>query len=166
MMARLRKDGQQVDKTTCQCRCQRLKIPPGFYAARVGGCTACGLTPFSPKRRESVLYHFAECTLDTARYTLHRAGQDIRLSRKVFEVLRYLLAHRDRVVPKQELCDQVWEGVAISDAALESCIRAVRASVGDTGQAQQIIQTHRGYGYQCVVGVHEECASPPELLPV
>jgi DNA-binding winged helix-turn-helix (wHTH) protein/class 3 adenylate cyclase/predicted ATPase len=113
-----------------------------------------------------VLYHFAECTLDTARYTLHRAGQDIRLSRKVFEVLRYLLAHRDRVVPKQELCDQVWEGVAISDATLESCIRAVRASVGDTGQAQQIIQTHRGYGYQCVVGVHEECASPPELLPV
>lgn len=113
-----------------------------------------------------MLYHFADCTLDTARHTLHRAGQDIRLSRKVFEVLCYLLVHRDQVVSKQELCDRIWEGVAISDATLESCIRAVRASIGDTGQKQGIIQTQRGYGYQCVVEVREEHDTSLELLPV
>src|SRR5262249_4495652 len=80
------------------------------------------------------------------------------------EVLCYLLEHRDRVVSKQELCAQVWEGLAISDATLESCLRAVRGAVGDSGQAQRIIQTQRGYGYRFVADVAllpEETATPP-----
>ena len=97
-----------------------------------------------------MIYRFADCVLYTQLYTLHRAGQSTRLAPKVFEVLRYLIEHRDRVVPKQELCDQVWEGYAISDATLESCLRNVRTSVGDSGQAQRIIQTQRGHGYRFV----------------
>ena len=76
-----------------------------------------------------MLYRFADCALDTQLHTLHRAGRSTRLAPKVFEVLCYLIEHRDRVVSKQELCDQVWEGAAISDAALESCLRIVRTSV-------------------------------------
>ncbi len=91
-----------------------------------------------------MIYRFADCVLDTQLYTLDRAGQSTRLAPKVFEVLCYLIEHRDRVVSKQELCDQVWEGFAISDATLESCLRAVRITVGDSGQAQRIIQTQRG----------------------
>ena len=97
-----------------------------------------------------MIYRFADCVLDTQLYTLDRAGQSTRLAPKVFEVLCYLIEHRDRVVSKQELCDQVWEGFAISDATLESCLRAVRLTVGDSGQAQRIIQTQRGYGYRFV----------------
>src|SRR5262249_52362082 len=100
-----------------------------------------------------MIYRFADCTLDTQLYTLQRAGQTTRLAPKVFEVLCYLIAHRDRVVSKQELCEQVWEGLAISDATLESCLRAVRVAVGDSGQAQRIIQTQRGYGYRFVADV-------------
>src|SRR5262252_10118639 len=97
-----------------------------------------------------MIYRFADCALDTHLYTLDRAGQRIRLSPKVFEVLCYLLEHRDRVVSKQELCAQVWQGYVISDAALESCLRTVRTNVGDSGQTQRIIQTLRGYGYRFV----------------
>ena len=78
-----------------------------------------------------MLYRFADCVLDTQLYTLARAGSaGTRLAPKVFEVLCYLIAHRGRVVSKQELCDQVWEGLAISDAAMESCLRAVRLDGG------------------------------------
>src|SRR5215475_6808378 len=114
-----------------------------------------------------MLYRFADCTLDTQLYTLERAGQTTRLAPKVFETLCYLIEHRDRVVSKQELCDQVWEGYAISDATLESCLRAVRLTVGDSGQAQRIIQTQRGYGYRFVAGVTllSEDPSPPPLPP-
>jgi len=97
-----------------------------------------------------MVYRFADCLLDTQLYTLDRAGQSTRLAPKVFEVLCYLIEHRDRVVSKQELCDQVWEGLAITDAAMESCLRTVRITVGDSGQAQRIIQTQRGYGYRFV----------------
>src|SRR5499433_2482139 len=111
-----------------------------------------------------MLYRFAYCVLDTQLYTLERAGQRTRLAPKVFEVLCYLIAHRDRVVSKQELCEQVWEGYAISDATLESCLRAVRLMVGDSGQAQRIIQTQRGYGYRFVADVEllaEAMSAPP-----
>jgi DNA-binding winged helix-turn-helix (wHTH) protein len=55
-----------------------------------------------------MLYIFGEYPLDTQRYELCRAGCARRLRRKVFQVLVYLLAHPDRVVSKQELCEQVW----------------------------------------------------------
>src|SRR5437867_4996021 len=114
-----------------------------------------------------MLYRFADCALDTQLYTLQRAGQSTRLPPKVFEVLCYLIAHRDRVVSKQELCEQVWEGLAISDATLESCLRAVRVTVGDSGQAQRIIQTQRGYGYRFVadLALLSDDTSPPPVPP-
>ena len=120
-----------------------------------------------------MIYRFADCVLDTQLYTLDRVGQSTRLAPKVFEVLCYLIEHRDRVVSKQELCDQVWEGFAISDAALESCLRPVRTSVGDSGQQQHIIQTRRGHGYRFVAdvtvetsrsGTEERASSPPVPL--
>jgi class 3 adenylate cyclase/tetratricopeptide (TPR) repeat protein len=82
-------------------------------------------------------------------------------------VLCYLLEHRDRVVSKQELCAQVWQGYAISDAALESCLRTVRTNVGDSGQTQRIIQTQRGYGYRFVADLERlpEAMAPSALPP-
>lgn len=102
-------------------------------------------------------YRFAQCTLDTIRHTIYHADQATRLSRKVFDVLCYLIEHRDRVVSKDELCEQVWQSIVISDATLESCVHAVRTSVGDSGQAQ------RGYGYQFVAPVEEVTEVPPVL---
>src|SRR5499433_1810898 len=120
-----------------------------------------------------MVYRFVDCVLDTQLYTLDRAGQSTRLAPKVFELLCYLVEHRGRVVSKQELCDQVWEGYAISDATLESCLRAVRSTVGDSGQAQRIIQTQRGHGYRFVAdvtletsrsGTEERPSAPPVPL--
>src|SRR5262249_17878855 len=118
-------------------------------------------------RGGSMRYRFADCTLDTQLYTLERVGQRTRLPPKVFEVLCYLIEHRDRVVSKQELCEQVWEGLAISGATLESCLRVVRLTVGGSGQAQRIIQTQRGYGYRFVadLALRPEAPSPSALSP-
>ena len=85
-------------------------------------------------------YLFADCVLDTQCYLLRRAGQSIRLRPKVFQVLTYLLTHRDRVIPKQELCEQVWSAQAVSDATIENCLKAIRHAIGDTGQAQRSLR--------------------------
>src|SRR5262249_29679479 len=108
-----------------------------------------------------MVYTFSDCELDTQRFTLHRAGQTRHLRLKVFQVLLYLLEHRERVVDKQELCEQVWPEQFISDATLESTLRAVRQEVGDSGKAQRIIQTLYGHGYRVVVPV-TVCAPMPE----
>src|SRR5262249_11467947 len=107
-------------------------------------------------------YRFAHCTLDTQLHTLCRAGQSVVLTPKVFEVLCYLIVQRNRVVSKQELCEHVWQGLAISNATLESCVRAVRRRGGDSGQAHKIIQPQRGYGYRFLAAVETLPAAPPE----
>ena len=107
-----------------------------------------------------MVYAFDNCELDTQRITLRRAGQTRHLRPKVFQVLLHLLTHRERVVDKQELCQQVWSQQGISDATLESTIRAVRQAVGDNGKEQRIIQTLHGHGYRFVVPVTIPVVTP------
>src|SRR5436190_11117357 len=117
-------------------------------------------------------YLFADCLLDTQCYLLRRAGQSFRLRPKVFQALTYLLTHRDRVIPKQELCEQVWSAQAVSDATIENCLKAIRQAIGDNGQAQRLIETRYGQGYRLVAavttapdsGAHETSGAVPILL--
>jgi DNA-binding winged helix-turn-helix (wHTH) protein/predicted ATPase/class 3 adenylate cyclase len=109
-------------------------------------------------------YIFGDCVLDTTRYVLHRAGQPMQLRRKVFQMLVYLLAQRHRVVPKQELCEQVWPKQFISDATLESTLATVRRALGDTRQTQRMIQTLWGYGYRFVAPVEERTDPLPHTV--
>ena len=101
-------------------------------------------------------YVFADCVFDTSLVTLHRAGRAIPLRPKVFHLLQYLLQQRAHLVTKDALCAQVWHGQYISDAALEGCVKLARQAIGDSGQAQRLIQTRRGYGYRFVGAVEEQ----------
>ena len=98
-------------------------------------------------------YVFGEYILDTRRCELHRAGTPVRLRPKVFQVLAYLLDHRDRMVSKQELCAAVWPHQYISDSTFDSCMTEVRRAVGDSGRMQRVIHTRHGYGYRFVAPV-------------
>lgn len=72
------------------------------------------------------------------------------MERQVFDVLAYLIAHSDRVVPKEELLDQVWGDRFVSESALTSRIKAARRALGDDGTTQQMIETIRGRGYRFI----------------
>ena len=108
-------------------------------------------------------YAFAECILDTRLYTLRREGTPVRLRPKAFQVLQYLLEHRDHVVSKDELGAQVWPGQFISDATLEGCVTLARRAIGDSGRVQHFIESRRGYGYRFVGTVQAETVSLPDL---
>lgn len=101
-------------------------------------------------------YVFGDCTLDTERYELRRAGVWIPLRPKVFQLLVYLITHCDRVVMKDELVAHLWPNQFIGDAALKSCMMTARKAVGDAGRSQRIIQTLHGHGYRFVALVTTE----------
>ena len=106
-------------------------------------------------------YTFGPFTLDLERFRLERAGQTVHVERQVFDVLAYLIAHRDRVVPKTELLDNVWGDRFVSESALSSRIKAARRAVDDDGARQHIIRTIFGRGYQFVADVTGDTTSPP-----
>jgi class 3 adenylate cyclase/tetratricopeptide (TPR) repeat protein len=100
-----------------------------------------------------MIYAFGEYILDTQLYELRRAGDLIHLGPQVFNVLAYLVQHRHRVVPKQELFEHLWPAQFVSDDALERCIRVVRRALGDRGHAPQLIKTIRSRGYRFMAPV-------------
>lgn len=109
-----------------------------------------------------MIYAFGEFELDEDRYQLRWKLQPLDLEPKVFEVLAYLLANRERVVPKQELLDTLWRDQIVGEWSLTRTISVVRKTLEDAGAERTLIQTVYGRGYRFNADVVE---SNPELRP-
>ena len=105
--------------------------------------------------RRGAIYSFGEWQLDTRHDELRRAGRHLKLEPKVFDVLLYLIEHRDRVVSYKELIEHVWPGQLIGDVTLARCIVAARLAIDDSGRLQRCIKTLRNRGYRFVAPVEE-----------
>lgn len=114
-------------------------------------------------------YHFGAFVLDEARQELWRAEHPVPLEPQVWRVLCYLLTHHERVVRKDELCEQCWPGTLVSEAALLRCLSKVRQALGDNAQAPQYLKTLHGQGYRFIAPVTRTeglpAASVPGVLP-
>ena len=101
-------------------------------------------------------YYFGSYILDVGLYELRCGEQLTVLPTKEFDMLRYLISQRHRVVSRQELHEQVWPGLTVTDWALDQCLHAVRRAVGDSGETQHVIRNVRGRGYRFIAEVSEE----------
>lgn len=95
-----------------------------------------------------MIYRFLDHELDTDQHELRCAGKPVRLSPKPFAVLEYLVQNSGRMVPKSELLDTFWPS-NVSEAALQTTIRAIRKSLGK-GAGTAAIKTHHGHGFRFV----------------
>ena len=115
-------------------------------------------------------YLFEDCLLDTDCHELRRGTDLVAIEPQVFDLLVYLIQHRDRVVSKDDLLASVWHGRAISKSALFNRINAARSAIGDTGERQGLIKTLPRRGLRFVGAVREEefslvRAKPDKLSP-
>ena len=67
-----------------------------------------------------MIYRFEDAELDADAFQLRVAGESVPVEPQVFEVLRYLIEHRDRLCPRAEILDSVWGDRFVSDSALEA----------------------------------------------
>jgi DNA-binding response OmpR family regulator len=111
-----------------------------------------------------MIYHFGPYQLDAQRGELRCASHPIVVEPKVFDVLVYLLEHRDRIVTKEELLEHCWAGTFVSEAALTRCLAKVRKVVEPEPAGAPVIQTRYGRGYRFVAPV---TVRPPDpILPL
>jgi adenylate cyclase len=103
-----------------------------------------------------LLYSFENYILDTDRRELRREARLIDLEPQVFDLLEYLIRHRDRVVSRDDLIASIWGGRIVSESALSTRINAVRGALDDTGVEQRLIKTFRRKGVRFVGAVSEE----------
>src|SRR5258705_3781050 len=106
-------------------------------------------------RNDSLRYFFEDYALDTDQRELRRGGHVVRTTPQVFDLLDYLIRHRERVVSKDELINAVWNGRIVSDAALTTRLNAARSAIADTGEKQRLIKTLPRKGFRFVGAVQE-----------
>ena len=113
-------------------------------------------------------YRFGQFELDAARYELWRAGKLLAVKPKVFELLCYLIEHRDRVVSQRELLDVLWTGQHVGETAVPWTVRQARSILSQkSGQRGPIETVHaRGYRWLGAAEVLESAKSPPTVAPV
>ena len=96
---------------------------------------------------------FGEFELDREAACLRRAGQELDLPPKAFQVLSYLVDHRQRVVSKQELIEALWKDTFVTDDALVQAVTALRRALGDDPDHPRYIRTRARVGYQFIAPV-------------
>jgi pimeloyl-ACP methyl ester carboxylesterase/DNA-binding winged helix-turn-helix (wHTH) protein len=102
-------------------------------------------------------------TLDLQRCSLLRAGDEVQLRPKSFDVLRYLAEHAGRLVSKEELIQAIWPDLFVTEDSVVQCIGDIRAALRD--DAHRIIKTipRRGYLFAAELSDKELEERPPAI---
>ncbi|MBR0775818.1 winged helix-turn-helix domain-containing protein [Bradyrhizobium diazoefficiens] len=107
-------------------------------------------------------YRFEEFTFDTELRELHRGAEIVAITPQVFDLLEYLIRNRERVVSKDDLVNAIWNGRAVSDAAITTRLNAARSAIGDSGEEHRLIKTLPRKGFRFVGTVSEAGGLPGE----
>jgi DNA-binding winged helix-turn-helix (wHTH) protein/tetratricopeptide (TPR) repeat protein len=108
-------------------------------------------------------YFFNDYVLDPDRCELRCGATPVAIEPQVFDLLQYLIRHRDRVVSRDELIESIWGGRLVSESALSTRINAVRTAIGDSGIQQRLIKTLPRRGIRFVGEVREEQQTSVEV---
>lgn len=114
-----------------------------------------GIHRASPQR-----FRVGDLDVDLQWQTVRRAGVEIELPDLSFRLLAALIRQAPERVSKDELVNQVWDGVVVSDETLAQRIRLLRQSLGEDGQNPDYITSIRGKGYRLICAVAPFEAAP------
>lgn len=98
-------------------------------------------------------YEFENFRVELEKRLLWKKDRAVRLKPKTFDVLLYLIENRHKVVTKNEIIHEIWNGTAVSDDSLTQQISQLRKTLGD--KEHQLIATVPGVGYEFAVDVRE-----------
>jgi DNA-binding winged helix-turn-helix (wHTH) protein len=108
---------------------------------------------------------FPPFRLDATNAQLWRGNEEIRLRRKTFDVLLYLVDHPGQLVTKAALLDAVWADVSVSDSMPATCVVELRKALGDEARVPQFIETVHGRGYRFIATLKSPASDIPQSLP-
>ena len=95
---------------------------------------------------------------------IRRDDTEVRPEPQTWRVLMVLAKYDGKLVTKDNLVDEVWDGRAVADDPINRAIREVRKSLGDSAHNSTFVGTLHKRGYRLLVPV--ELHKPQETDPV
>ena len=94
-------------------------------------------------------FQFSDVEIDFERAEARKAGQLLNMAAKEMQLLRYLVDHRERVVPRDEIMQKVWEyNSEAASRTIDVHVAWLRQKLENNPQRPRHIQTIRGKGYR------------------
>jgi predicted ATPase len=108
---------------------------------------------------------FQNFRLDTANQCLWHGGSRVDLTPKAFDVLRFLVEHKGRLVTPNELQEALWAKTYVNPEGIRGYVQEIRSALGDRPKKPVFIETLPKRGYQFIAPVIEEGTAKPFDLP-
>ncbi len=90
---------------------------------------------------------FGACRLDLDGRRLYRDNEEVHVTPKAFDLLRFLIDNRERALSKVELSERIWPNTYVTEDGLARLINEIRNAIGDEARHPRWIRTVHGYGY-------------------
>ncbi|UMG93233.1 winged helix-turn-helix domain-containing protein [Nocardioides sp. TF02-7] len=109
------------------------------------------------------MFEVQDVRLDPHNRRAWRAGREIRLSRKEFDLLQALIARAGSVVTRDELMRDVWNATFwTSSKTIDVHLGWVRKKLGDDTRQPTLITTIRGRGLRFETGAPHQNSTAVE----
>ena len=108
------------------------------------------------------IYRIGEdIVINEAQFSITRNDLALKLRRKSFQVLIYLIKHRHRVVTNNELLEAIWPDTFQTHTVVAQSLKDIREVLGDEARNSRFVETLRGTGYRFVGELVESEFLPP-----
>jgi DNA-binding winged helix-turn-helix (wHTH) protein/Flp pilus assembly protein TadD len=110
----------------------------------------------APKMNPSPKLRFGPFEVDLENRELRKHGTRIKLQRKPFQILEFLLHRPGQLVMRNDLAQLLWPGMHVSfDRSLNTAVNALRRALNDASRNPRFIETRTGLGYIFLAQVEE-----------
>jgi DNA-binding response OmpR family regulator len=99
------------------------------------------------KREDNNVLLIADLEIDTDKYKVKRADQEVELTKKEFDLLVYLVENQGIVLSREDILSNIWGYDYLGETNIvDVYIRYLRSKIDDPFE-QKLIKTVRGVGY-------------------
>jgi DNA-binding response OmpR family regulator len=124
-------------------------IPKPFSVAELLARVRVALRRGRARSETSPNWRMGEIEIDPERHQIRRAGREVELTAKEFEVLQLLKQARGRVLSRQAIFDQVWgDSHHGTLRTIDNFISQLRSKLEDDPTNSKYLLTVRGVGYR------------------
>jgi len=95
------------------------------------------------------IYIFKDITLDFKKYEAYKGSSTLKLTKLEFDILKFLIQHKNEVVTRDQLLNEIWGYDAFpTTRTVDNFIVRIRKAIEDDPKDPKIITSIRSVGYK------------------